>query len=329
MLGTRRRPRPNAARRRGAMANRTRMARAPGVRLNRPMLTLASLGGLAVLLLATFGALPAPAAHAASTIAVTTTADENGTGAGCSLREALTTANTNANFGGCTGAAGGPFTITVPAGTYSLTGGELAVGTTAGTSIAINGAGAATTTIRQAAAPCTAGTARVFDLDPNVVGNVAVSISGVTISNGAAQAFGGGAILGGGTNDSLALSDAVVSGNCTTGAFSAAGISWSPDGTVTISNTTFANNASGQGAGAVLYTTGAVAGSGRTLTITDSVFTANTAGATGSASGALLLGQNGAFGPTFNLNGNTFTGNQGTDASGIGGSTQHRGGTAE
>src|SRR5262249_57075552 len=116
--------------------------------------------------------------HAASPIAVTTSADENGAGAGCSLREAIATANTNANFGGCTGAAGGPFTITVPAGTYSLTAGELQVGTTAGTTIAISGAGAATTTIRQAAATCTAGTARAFDLDPNVVGNVAVSISG-------------------------------------------------------------------------------------------------------------------------------------------------------
>src|SRR5690242_2751065 len=47
--------------------------------------------------------------YAASTITVTTTADENGAGAACSLREALTSANTNSNFGGCTGAAGGPF----------------------------------------------------------------------------------------------------------------------------------------------------------------------------------------------------------------------------
>src|SRR5262249_17553871 len=160
-----------------------------------------------------------------------------------------------------------------PAGTHSLTLGELQVGTTAGASIAISGAGAATTTIRQSAATCTAGTARVFELDPNGVGNVAVSISGVTISNGAAQAFGGGASLGGGANDSLTLSDAVVSGNCTSGANSGAGISWSPDGSLTISNTVFANNASGQAGGAVLYTTGTVAGSGRALTITGSTFT--------------------------------------------------------
>ena len=232
------------------MANRTRTARAAGVRLGRLVAALASAAGaVALLLLAALVALPAPAALAASTIAVTTTADENGTGSGCALREAIATANGNANVGGCTGAAGGPFTITVPAGTYSLTLGELPVGTTAGTSITISGAGAATTVIRQSAATCAAGTDRVFDLDPNVVGGITVSISGVTIANGAAQAFGGGAILGGGTNDALTLSNAVVSGNCTTGAFSAAGISWSPDGNLTISNTTFANNASGQGPG--------------------------------------------------------------------------------
>src|SRR5436190_3448989 len=191
-----------------------------------------------------------PNSPSVSTITVNTTADENGAGAACSLREALTTANNNSNFGGCTGAAGGPFTINVPAGTLTLIVGELPVGTASGANITINGAGSASTIIRQSAGGCSAGSARVFDLDPNVVGNVAVSISGVTISNGAAQSFGGGAILGGGTNDSLNLSNSILSNNCTNGANSAAGISWSPSGNVTITNTTFLNNISGQGGGA-------------------------------------------------------------------------------
>ena len=67
------------------------------------------------LLLAFAALLAAPRpALAASTINVNTTADENGAGAGCSLREAFKSADDNVNFGGCAGAGGGvPFTINV------------------------------------------------------------------------------------------------------------------------------------------------------------------------------------------------------------------------
>lgn len=58
----------------------------------------------------------------AGTINVNTTADEYNTGAACSLREAILAANSDAPFGGCTGAAPGPDTINLPAGTYTLTG---------------------------------------------------------------------------------------------------------------------------------------------------------------------------------------------------------------
>ena len=96
------------------------------------------------LLLALAAVLSAPmAARAASTINVNTTADENGTGAGCSLREALASADTNTNVGGCTGSGGGvPFTINVPAGTYTLTVDELRVGDDTNTNTSIVGAGA-------------------------------------------------------------------------------------------------------------------------------------------------------------------------------------------
>jgi CSLREA domain-containing protein len=64
---------------------------------------------------------PAPTALA-GTINVNTFADEYGTNAAsCALREAMHSANTGANFGGCTGAAVGPDTINLPAGTYTLT----------------------------------------------------------------------------------------------------------------------------------------------------------------------------------------------------------------
>lgn len=111
--------------------------------------------------------LVATPASAASTITVITTVDGTG-GLACTLRDAITSANTNANAGGCTGAGGGgPFTIDVPAGTYDLTLGELKVGTTSGANITISGAGAASTIVHQ-----TASTARVFELDPGVVGSV-------------------------------------------------------------------------------------------------------------------------------------------------------------
>src|SRR3954451_11338058 len=56
----------------------------------------------------------------AASITVNTTADEYDTGAGCSLREAIQAANTDAAFGGCA-AGSGADTISVPAGTYTLT----------------------------------------------------------------------------------------------------------------------------------------------------------------------------------------------------------------
>jgi len=270
-----------------------------------------------VLLMAVFAALPAPLVYAASTINVTTT-DENGAGVDCSLREAITSANTDTNFGGCTGAGGGgPFTIVVPAGTYDLTAGEIGVGTNSGTNITISGAGSGSTIIHQSTA-----SSRVFNLDPNVVGNVAVTISGVTISGGFAQTLGGGAILGGGTNDSLSLTNVVIADNHCSGSFSGAGISWSPAGNVTISNSTFTNNTCvNGGGGAILYTTG----NGSALTIINSTFSGNTAGATGGAGGAIMIGGNGGN-PIFTINGNTFTNNQATHASGIGGAIYIGGG---
>ncbi|MCS6909343.1 MAG: CSLREA domain-containing protein, partial [Anaerolineales bacterium] len=70
-----------------------------------------------------FGLLPvAPAvrpAYAAS-ITVNTTDDELNNDGDCSLREAIQAANTNTAVSGCT-AGSGDDTITVPAGTYTLT----------------------------------------------------------------------------------------------------------------------------------------------------------------------------------------------------------------
>ena len=259
-----------------------------------------------------FTALPTQTVYAATTINVTTVADNTSNDGFCSLREALSYTNgapANLNCGPDTGS---PYTINLPAGTYNISGGELQVGAPGNRTVYINGAGAASTIINQ-----TLTTERVIDLDPVVAGNVDVTITGVTISGGYAQVFGGGAILGGGAGDSLILSDSIITDNHTFGAYSAAGISWSPAGDVTITNTTFSNNVSGQAAGAILFTTN----DGSTLSITNSTFTGNTAAAaSASAGGALLLGMPGAgTPPTFNIKHNTFVNNQATHPAGAGG----------
>ena len=181
------------------------------------------------------------------------------------------------------------------------------MGTAVGADITIQGAGSASTVIQQ-----TSPTARVFNLDPNVVGSVAISISGVTITGGEAQAFGGGAILGGGPGDTLTLSESLVSGNGCSGNNSGAGINWSPAGNVTITNSTFSNNLCNEAGGAIVYTA-----EGGTLDITGSTFTGNHSGAAGSAGGALFLGQIGVTATTFTVDNSTFTGNNATI--GIGG----------
>lgn len=95
----------------------------------------------------------APAAPSA-TIFVNTTADEFGTGKNCSLREAIQAANTNSDFGGCIGVkAYGSDVITLPAGTYTLTGAAGEDNNASGdlditSALTINGAAAKTTIIQ-------------------------------------------------------------------------------------------------------------------------------------------------------------------------------------
>lgn len=77
-----------------------------------------------ILFLVAQAALPV---HAA-TLSVTTFADENGDGAGCSLREAVYATNNNVAFGGCpAGDALAKDKIVLSKGTYTLTKGQISV----------------------------------------------------------------------------------------------------------------------------------------------------------------------------------------------------------
>src|SRR4051794_9956896 len=143
---------------------------------------------LAVLaVLAILGALGLVRPAYAATITVTTTTDEFGGGAGCSLREAIQAANTDAAFGGCS-AGSGDDTIALPAGTYILSiaganddlnqSGDLDIRS----NITINGAGAASTIVDGNA------TDRVLD----VLFGAVFSLSNITIRNGSVNGTGGG-----------------------------------------------------------------------------------------------------------------------------------------
>ena len=116
--------------------------------------------GILLAIHAATATLPQPV-HA-TTIAVTTTTDELNTNGNCSLREAVRAANTNVAVDACpAGENNQTDTITVPAGTYTLTvvgndndgtAGDLDIlGNSAVDDLVISGAGAATTIIQACA----------------------------------------------------------------------------------------------------------------------------------------------------------------------------------
>lgn len=313
--------------------------------LRRRLLPAAFAVSLAVVASVVGVALPA---QASGSIQVTTTADTDAgvcdSGATTvappvSLRDALCAA-TN---------AGDTTVVNVPPGAYTLTRGAIEVGSIPGTNVSIVGAGASSVTISGG------GTQQVFNLDPILVGGITVSISGVTIVNGAENAFGGGAIIGGsadtpGSADSLTISDSAFVGNRANTASSATnqpgGAVQFIGGSLTIDRTVFRNNSSGTSSGgAVYYQSGtgglqrlaisnstfqgntavagaagatggsavAVAGSASaaSMSITDSVFDANTATGSGSFHGSGVWLNGGAL----SLTGSSFTGNTATSGS--------------
>ena len=188
----------------------------------RPRTAQRGLVGVALVALLIVMALGVPAApaYAAGTITVNTTIDEYGAGANCSLREAVQSANNNANFGGCALSGTQPFTINLGAGTFQLTiaGANEDVNATgdldiraSGTIIA--GAGAASTTIQQTTAD------RVIDINPTVAASFSAGISNLRITGGnASGTFGGGGIIYGDSNGggTLTLNGVTVDGNTAT-----------------------------------------------------------------------------------------------------------------
>lgn len=232
----------------------------------------------------------------------------------CSLRGAFAFANANSGT-----------VITLPAGTYILTLGELVLGNATNILTNVNGAGSATTTIQQNTV-----NHRVIDLNPSLSPNVVVNISGVRITGGNSPAdnFGGGGLIGGGAGNTLNISNCLFENNSDVNALTAkgGGIEWAGGGFLNINNCTFNNNAAGGAAlgkgvgGGVDYqllNLGGAAGQGG-LTITNSTFNNNRAGAPNSgAGGGLAITVTTTQTPrTVSVTNNTFTGNQANATSG-------------
>ncbi len=221
----------------------------------------------------------------AATISVTTTVDQFGGTSGCSLREAVQSANDNADFGGCTHTGTyGSDTLNVPSGFYTLSRGDFGVFADIDEdnnslididirgNLTILGTGADTLSIGN-----TSGNyrGRIFHI---VSGSV--NIHNVTIRDGSNPSgrFGGGlrsnpdttvtlnnvrvtlndADGGGGgilNEGTMTLNASLVDNNRTTHAFEGGGGIYSAAGTLTLNdsrvlgNRTEGNGANGSGAG--------------------------------------------------------------------------------
>ncbi|MCX6032064.1 MAG: LamG domain-containing protein [Chloroflexi bacterium] len=196
-----------------------------------------------------FSLAPLRVAHAATFI-VNTAADTTDVNPGngicadssgkCSLRAAISEAN----------ALAGDDTITLPAGTYTLTlaGASEDANATGDldftTGITLNGVGASSTIID----------ANQLDRVVQVFAGTTVTLNGVTLRNGKSPASGGQYCWGGGVYNrgTLTITDSAVSDNVTGSQWSSAGCNGGgvyTAGTLEITNSTISRNKTGDGGG--------------------------------------------------------------------------------
>ena len=238
----------------------------------------------------------------------------------CSLRDAITAANGTA----------GASQINIPAGTYNLSHGELDIGAQANQAITVLGTDAATTTIKQD------GLHSLFVTDPNLNSGQSFTFQGLTITGGLDAGFGGGGIQAGAVGQSLSILNCIITGNKSTNQ-GGGGVTYTGDGTVTITNSTFSNNTAaspasgGSSTGGGLLLANLFSATTATVTITGTTFDANTAGSAGSGAqsqgGAIAVASSAMH---VNISKSTFTNNKalnGTGLSGQGGALFNDGGS--
>src|SRR5215208_2956753 len=196
----------------------------------------------------------APAASA-GTISVTTTFDQLDGSAPCSLREAVNTANADANSGGCTDAnPAAADTIKLAGGDYNLNAsGDLDVTE----SLTIAGAGADESGID--------GNGAITGDRVLHITSGTLTISGLTVHDGSSPVGGVGGGIRGESGTTLKLTDSTVSGNDTGGG----GGGIYAAGTATLTNSTVSGNKTSSGGGGI---------SANTATLTNSTVSGNNAG---------------------------------------------------
>ena len=233
----------------------------------------------------------------------------------CSLRGAVAFANLNPGT-----------TINVPAGTYQLNisgAGEGFTGNNAigdldirGNNTIIAGAGATTTIIQQ-----TTANDRVIEVNPDLLSGFDFAISGVTITGGKeTTAVGGGGIISGSINNTVSVTNCVISGNSATGAGTLGGGGMlHTGGSLTITGTTFLGNSTSSSGGGLGYTAGDPlirTPSIGTLNISGSTFSANTANSVAAGGGGADLYNSNAGSGTYTINSSSFSSNNAANGSG-------------
>jgi len=234
----------------------------------------------------------------------------------CSLRGAVIAANATPGT-----------TIILPAGTYQLNipggapegfSGNSAIGDLdiSGNNTTITGAGAATTIIQQ-----TQPNDRVIEVNPFLDAGFNTTISDVTITGGhETTGVGGGGIISGSINNSLTVTNCVISGNSATGTGTVGGGGIAhTGGNLTITGTTVSNNSTSASGGGVGYSAGDPLGrtpSSGTLSVSGSTFSSNTANSAAGGGGALDLYNSNLSNGTYNVNSSTFSSNHAPNGSG-------------
>jgi hypothetical protein len=254
--------------------------------------------------------------------AVSPASSPDDAGGHVSLRSAIEAAN----------AQSGATTITIPAGIYNLSLGELDLSTNASQTASLSGAGAANTIVNQ-----TDPTNRVFNIDPNSLGGTLTTLSGLTIQGGhdGADLLGGAGILAGSLTslspDVLNLINCVIQNNhCTTNSTQepGGGIQMA-GGNLNLTSCTCSNNSSGQSFGGAIFLLAQLVPSG--LNVTNSLFVnnslTNNSGAGPDGGGAIMIET--PAGSTHSLTGCTFVNNRAAGPSGetYGGALQLNGGS--
>jgi CSLREA domain-containing protein len=243
----------------------------------------------------------------AAPIGVTTTADEftdPGPGAGCSLREAIRAANTDAAYGGCP-AGSGADSISLGAATYTLSRvGALENATATGDldivqDLAIQGQSSATTTINGG------GVDRVFHVDPTFGGaSPSLTMSNLTIRGGETKPGSGN---GGGIQveyeGRLSMDRVLITDNeaLDTGA----GVHADDTAVVAVTNSSISGNRSDNAGGGIGNWSGSV------MTLTDTTVNGNTADSLGGG----IMNENEA---SLTLSDSTIGGNASTGGAGGG-----------